>query len=104
MGYELKVDGMTEISETLSKLEEKAPAVAAKALYEGAGIMASGKARIRYRPRLLSGLQVLPELPGFHLLKRRRLFRRLPPVLRSSIRTARKYRLRSVSGMPDTRS
>ena len=40
MGYELKVDGMTEISETLSKLEEKAPAVAAKALYEGAGIMA----------------------------------------------------------------
>ena len=40
MGYELKVDGMAEISETLSKLEERAPAVAAKALYEGAGIMA----------------------------------------------------------------
>ena len=40
MGYELKVDGMAEISETLSKLEERAPAVASKALYEGAGIMA----------------------------------------------------------------
>ena len=40
MGYELKVDGMAEISETLTKLEERAPAVAAKALYEGAGIMA----------------------------------------------------------------
>jgi hypothetical protein len=40
MGYELKVDGMAEISETLAKLEERAPAVAAKALYEGAGIMA----------------------------------------------------------------
>ena len=40
MPYEMKIDGMAEISETLSKLEEQAPAVAAKALYEGAGIMA----------------------------------------------------------------
>ena len=40
MPYELKVAGMEEISETLSKLEQQAPAVAAKALYEGAGIMA----------------------------------------------------------------
>ena len=36
MAYELKVDGMAEISEMLSKLEEAAPAVAAEALYEGA--------------------------------------------------------------------
>lgn len=41
MPYELKVDGMKEISETLSKLEEKAPKAASKALYEGAGIMAA---------------------------------------------------------------
>ena len=40
MPYELKVDGMEEISETLTKLEEKASGVAARALYEGAGIMA----------------------------------------------------------------
>ena len=41
MAYELNVDGMTEISEMLSKLEEAAPGVAAQALYEGAGIMSS---------------------------------------------------------------
>ena len=40
MGYELKVDGMAEISELLSEMEDRAPAVASKALYEGAGIMA----------------------------------------------------------------
>ena len=40
MGYELKVGGMEQISETLSKLEKDAPAVASRALYEGAGIMA----------------------------------------------------------------
>lgn len=40
MPFELKVDGMAEISETLSKMDEKAPGVASKALYEGAGIMA----------------------------------------------------------------
>ena len=39
MAYELKVDGMAEISEKLTKLEEKAPGVAARALYVGAGIM-----------------------------------------------------------------
>ena len=39
MPYEMKVDGMAEISEVLSKMEEKAPAVAAKALYEGAAVM-----------------------------------------------------------------
>lgn len=44
MAYELKVDGMAEISELLSKLEEAAPAIAAQALYEGAGIM-SGEIR-----------------------------------------------------------
>ena len=41
MAYELKVDGMTEISELLSKLEEAAPAIAAEALYEGAGTMSA---------------------------------------------------------------
>ena len=40
MPYEMKVDGMAEISETLSKLEDKAPGAAARALYKGAGIMA----------------------------------------------------------------
>ena len=40
MAYTLKVDGMAEISETLSKLEESAPAAAAHALYKGAGIVA----------------------------------------------------------------
>lgn len=40
MAYQMKVDGMTEISEMLTKLEEKAPAIAAQALYDGAGIMA----------------------------------------------------------------
>ena len=39
MPYEMKVDGMAEISRTLDLLEERAPAAAAKALYEGAGIM-----------------------------------------------------------------
>jgi hypothetical protein len=54
MAYQLKVDGMAEVSELLSKLEEKAPAVAAQALYEGAGIMAAeinkGAASIRTAP------------------------------------------------------
>ncbi len=40
MAYEMKVDGMTEVSEMLDKLGEEAPKVAAQALYEGAGIMA----------------------------------------------------------------
>jgi len=39
MPYEMKVDGMAEISETLSRMEERAAAVASKALYEGAGVM-----------------------------------------------------------------
>ena len=40
MPYEMKVDGMAEISELLGKMEDEAPKVAARALYEGAGIMA----------------------------------------------------------------
>ena len=44
MAYELKVDGMAEISELLEKMEQAAPAIAAQALYEGAGIM-SGEIR-----------------------------------------------------------
>ena len=40
MPYEMKVDGMTEISELLEKMDKEAPAVAARALYEGAGVMA----------------------------------------------------------------
>lgn len=39
MPYELKVDGMAEVSELLDKLEQQAPKIAAQALYEGAGIM-----------------------------------------------------------------
>ena len=41
MPYEMKIDGMAEVSELLEKLDKRAPAVAAKALYEGAGIMAN---------------------------------------------------------------
>ena len=40
MAYQMKVDGMSEISEMLEKLGDNAQAVASKALYEGAGIMA----------------------------------------------------------------
>ena len=41
MPYQLKVDGMAELSEQLSLMEERAPAVAAKALYDGAAVMVS---------------------------------------------------------------
>lgn len=41
MAYQMKVDGMAEISELLSQMEEKAPGVAAQALYEGAGVMSA---------------------------------------------------------------
>jgi len=40
MPYELKVDGMKEISEALDKLADGATKAASAALYEGAGIMA----------------------------------------------------------------
>lgn len=40
MPYEMNVDGIREIAEALDKLDKEAPAVAARALYEGAGIMA----------------------------------------------------------------
>ena len=40
MPYEMKVDGMAEISTLLDKMDKEAPKVAARALYEGAGIMA----------------------------------------------------------------
>lgn len=40
MPYEMKVDGMVEISELLEKMEQQAPGVASQALYDGAGIMA----------------------------------------------------------------
>ena len=39
MPYQMKVDGMAELSEQLSLMEERAPAVAAKALYDGAAVM-----------------------------------------------------------------
>ena len=41
MAYVMQIDGMAEISELLTKMEEDAPKVASKALYEGAGIMAA---------------------------------------------------------------
>ena len=40
MAYRMNVDGMSEISEMLTKMEKQAPAIAAQALYDGAGIMA----------------------------------------------------------------
>lgn len=40
MAYTLKVDGLTEVSEMLTQMAEKAPAAASKAVYEGAGIVA----------------------------------------------------------------
>ena len=39
MAYEMRVDGMAEISELLGKMSEEAPGVAARALYDGARIM-----------------------------------------------------------------
>ena len=54
MAYQMKVDGMAEISELLSQMEEKAQGVAAQALYDGAGIMAEavnkGAATIKTAP------------------------------------------------------
>ena len=54
MPYEMKVDGMTELSTLLDKMEERAQGVAAQALYEGAGIMADeirkGAATIKTAP------------------------------------------------------
>jgi len=59
MPYELKVAGMTEISELLTEMADKAPAVAAKALYEGAGLMADevrkGAGQIRTAPFKYAG-------------------------------------------------
>jgi len=40
MAMTMKVTGLEELSRMLESLEDKAPEVAAKALYEGAGIMA----------------------------------------------------------------
>ena len=54
MAYELKVDGMAEISNLLDKMAQDAPKVAAQALYDGAGIMADeikkGAASIKTAP------------------------------------------------------
>ena len=54
MAYTLKVDGMKEISDALTQMEDKAPAIAAQALYEGAAIVADavnkGAASIRTEP------------------------------------------------------
>ena len=41
MAYELKVGGMEELSAALEKMGDSAEAVAAQALYKGAGIMAA---------------------------------------------------------------
>ena len=45
MPYYMKVDGMAELSTLLTEMGEKAPAVAAKELYEGAGLMREEIAR-----------------------------------------------------------
>ena len=39
MAYQMKVDGMAELSEQLQQMADRAPAVAAKALYDGAAVM-----------------------------------------------------------------
>lgn len=40
MAWTMKVDGLEEVSELLGQMEERAQAVAAMALYDGAGVMA----------------------------------------------------------------
>ena len=54
MPYQMKVDGMEEISEMLTQMEQQAPQVAAKALYEGAAVMSkavrAGAAGIKTAP------------------------------------------------------
>ena len=39
MAYQMYIEGMAEISEMLDRMEERAPAIAAQALYEGAAVM-----------------------------------------------------------------
>lgn len=41
MAYTMNVTGMDEISKLLEKMQQAAPAIAAEALYEGAGIMSA---------------------------------------------------------------
>ena len=41
MPYQMKVDGMAHISELLDQMDKAAPAAAAQALYDGAGLMAA---------------------------------------------------------------
>lgn len=39
MAYEMKVEGMSELTDLLDRMESRAPTVANKALYQGAGVM-----------------------------------------------------------------
>lgn len=39
MAYTMKTEGMDQISEMLEKLEDRAPGIAARGLYDGAGVM-----------------------------------------------------------------
>lgn len=59
MPYEMKVDGMAEISKQLEALDKGAPAAAAQALYKGAGIMAAeinqGAGQIKTAPFKYAG-------------------------------------------------
>jgi len=54
MAYQMKVDGMEEISAMLEKMDKEAAGIAAQALYDGAGVMAEevrkGAAAIRTAP------------------------------------------------------
>lgn len=54
MAYQMKVSGMEEVSDMLTQMGEKAQGVAAKALYDGAGLMADeirkGAGTIRTEP------------------------------------------------------
>ena len=44
MSWKMAVEGMADVSELLTKLEEEAPAAAAEGLYEGAAVMRKGLA------------------------------------------------------------
>lgn len=45
MGYDMSVDGMEEISRLLTQLDDAAPGIAARGLYEGAKVMAESMRR-----------------------------------------------------------
>ena len=59
MAYKLEVDGMTEITRQLEAMADRAEAIASKALYDGAGLMAEevnkGAGQIKTAPFKYAG-------------------------------------------------